>query len=66
MAEAYLVAIKGATAESPEVLPDSSVQEKANAFSKNISADRITAVGKIQDGLQYLSFLVVSTSMPIA
>lgn len=66
VAEAYLVAIKGATAESPEVLPDSSVQEKANAFSKNISADRITAVGKIQDGLQYLSFLVVSTSMPIA
>ncbi|KAK9286813.1 hypothetical protein L1049_015218 [Liquidambar formosana] len=64
VAEAYLAAIKGATADSHEALPQTSIQEKANAVSKHLQADQITAVGKIQDGLQYLSFVVLSTSMP--
>lgn len=64
--EAYLAAIKGATAESHEVIPQTSIQEKANAFSEHLRADRITAVCKIQDGLQYLSYVVLSTSMPSA
>lgn len=65
MAEAYLAAIKGASAESDEV-PQTSIQGKANAFSEHLQDDQTTAVGKIQDGLQYLSYVVVSTSMPAA
>ena len=64
--EAYLAAIKGATAESHEVIPQTSIQEKANAFSEHLRADRTTAVCKIQDGLQYLSYVIVSTSIPSA
>ncbi|GMP38161.1 hypothetical protein CsSME_00009514 [Camellia sinensis var. sinensis] len=66
VAEAYIAAIKGATADSQEVLPQKSIQEKANAFSENLRSDQNTAVGKIQDGLQYLSYVVLSTSMPAA
>uniref|UniRef100_A0A5B6YY55 DUF7798 domain-containing protein n=1 Tax=Davidia involucrata TaxID=16924 RepID=A0A5B6YY55_DAVIN len=66
VAEAYLAAIKGATADSHEVLPQKSIQEKANTFSDNLRADQTTAVGKIQDGLHYLSYVVLSTSMPAA
>ncbi|KAL7206590.1 hypothetical protein ACSBR2_019330 [Camellia fascicularis] len=66
VAEAYIAAIKGATADSQEVLPQKSIQEKANAFSQNLRSDQNTAVGKIQDGLQYLSYVVLSTSMPAA
>ncbi|XP_059653936.1 uncharacterized protein LOC132300738 isoform X2 [Cornus florida] len=66
VAEAYLAAIKGATADSDEVLQQKSIQEKAGAFSENLRTDRTTAVGKIQDGLQYLSYVVLSTSMPAA
>lgn len=66
VAEAYMVAIKGASAESHEALPQKSIQEKANTFSVHLRADQTTAVGKIQDGLQYLSYVVISTSMPVA
>ncbi|KAI8026466.1 hypothetical protein LOK49_LG02G03542 [Camellia lanceoleosa] len=66
VAEAYIAAIKGATTDSQEVLPQKSIQEKANAFSENLRSDQNTAVGKIQDGLQYLSHVVLSTSMPAA
>ncbi|KAB1207190.1 hypothetical protein CJ030_MR7G011511 [Morella rubra] len=66
VAEAYSAAIKGATAESHEVLPQTSIQEKANAFSELLHADKTTAVGKVQDGLQYLCYVVLSTSMPSA
>ena len=66
VAEAYLAAIKGASAESHEALPETSIPEKANAFSEHLRADQTTAVGKIQDGLTYLSYLVVSTTMPAA
>ncbi|GFS41169.1 2-oxoglutarate (2OG) and Fe(II)-dependent oxygenase superfamily protein [Actinidia rufa] len=37
--------------------------EKANAFSENLRSDQTTATGKIQDGLQYLSYVVLSISM---
>lgn len=66
VAEAYAAAIKGATADSQEVLPQKSIQEKADSFSENLHSDQTTAVGKIQDGLQYLSYVVLSTSMPVA
>ncbi|KAL7002769.1 hypothetical protein U1Q18_003925 [Sarracenia purpurea var. burkii] len=66
VAEAYMAAIKGATADSQEVLPHKSIQEKADSFSENLRSDRTTAVGKIQDGLQYLTYVVLSTSMPVA
>nr|GMD90432.1 uncharacterized protein LOC109161907 [Ipomoea batatas] len=63
--EAYLDAIKAASADSHET-PQKPIQDKVNAFSKDLSADQSTAIGKIQDGLQYLSYLVISTSMPAA
>ncbi|KAI8015389.1 hypothetical protein LOK49_LG05G01871 [Camellia lanceoleosa] len=65
VAEAYIAAIKGATVDS-QVLPQKSIQEKANAFSKTLCSDLTTTMGKIQDGLQYLSYVVLSTSMPAA
>ncbi|KAJ9704924.1 hypothetical protein PVL29_003129 [Vitis rotundifolia] len=64
--EAYLAAIKGATVDSHEVLPQTYIHDKANLFSEHLRADQTTAVNKIQDGLQYLSFVVVSTTMPAA
>ncbi|BBH09502.1 hypothetical protein Prudu_022014 [Prunus dulcis] len=66
VAEAYLAAIKGASAESHDVLPQTSIQEKASSFSKHLRDDQNTALGKIQDGLHYLSYVVVSSSMPTA
>ncbi|XVF01188.1 hypothetical protein REPUB_Repub04eG0067000 [Reevesia pubescens] len=66
VAEAYLAAIKSANADSQEALPQASIQEKANSFSKHLRGDQIVAVSKIQDGLQYLSYVVLSTSMPAA
>ncbi|KAA8536157.1 hypothetical protein F0562_028635 [Nyssa sinensis] len=44
VAEAYLAAIKGATADSHEVLPQKSIQEKANTFFENLRADQTTAI----------------------
>lgn len=66
VAEAYLAAIKGASVESHDVLPQTSIQEKASSFSKHLRDDQNTALGKIQDGLHYLSYVVVSSSMPSA
>ncbi|KAF4366873.1 hypothetical protein F8388_013938 [Cannabis sativa] len=66
VADAYVEAMKGVSAESHEALPPTSLQEKANACTEHLRADRTTAVGKIQDGLQYLTYVVVSTSMPVA
>ncbi|KAL9174090.1 hypothetical protein ABFS82_02G029700 [Erythranthe guttata] len=65
VAEAYLAAITSA-AESNELVPTKSVQEKAKSFNEHLRADHSTAVGKMQDGLQYLTYLVLSTSMPTA
>ncbi|KAJ7967402.1 BAT2 domain protein [Quillaja saponaria] len=64
--EAYLAAIKGATADSHEVLQQTLVQEKADTFSQHLRADQTTAVEKIQDGLQRLSYVVLSTSINAA
>lgn len=66
VAEAFAAAIKGATADSNEVLPQKPIQEKTRAFSENLRVDQTTAMEKIQDGLLYLSYLVLSTSMPAA
>lgn len=61
--EAYQAAIKDVTAESLTVVPQSSVQEKAIAFSEHLRADQTTAISKIQDGVQFLAHVVLSTSM---
>ncbi|XP_038682591.1 uncharacterized protein LOC119983017 [Tripterygium wilfordii] len=66
VAEAYLAAIKATSVDSQEVVPQKSIQEKANVYSENLTADKNIAVAKIQDGLQYLSYVVLSTSMPTA
>ncbi|PON56991.1 BAT2 domain protein [Parasponia andersonii] len=64
VAEAYVAAMKGASAECHEALPHTSIQEKANAFTEHLRLDQTTSVGKLQDGLQYLSYVVAS--MPVA
>ncbi|KAL5070896.1 hypothetical protein RYX36_021783 [Vicia faba] len=66
VSEAYQAAIKGATAESPSDVPKTSVQEKANSFSEHLRADQTTAISKIQDGVQFLAHVVLSTSMNAA
>ncbi|KAI4376018.1 hypothetical protein MLD38_013818 [Melastoma candidum] len=66
VAEAYLAALKVIAANSDEVPPKASIQEKAEAFSEHIRTSQTTAVSKIQDGLQYLSYVVISCSMPSA
>ncbi|XP_021287285.1 uncharacterized protein LOC110418786 [Herrania umbratica] len=66
VAEAYLAAIKSATVDSHEALPQASIQEKANAFSEHLHGDQTTAASKIKDGLQYLTYVVLSTTMPAA
>ncbi|CAN1278351.1 hypothetical protein LINPERPRIM_LOCUS16615 [Linum perenne] len=67
VAEAYLAAIKGAaTADNSEDRPKKSIQEKANTFTQLLRTDKTAAVGKIQDGLQYLTYVVISTSVPAA
>ncbi|KDO52184.1 hypothetical protein CISIN_1g0104842mg [Citrus sinensis] len=66
VAEAYQAAMKAVTATSLDASPQTSVQEKVKAFSEHLRSDQTTAVGNIQDGLQYLTYLVLSTSMPSA
>jgi len=64
VAGAYVAAMKStAAAEAP---PEHSIQDKASTLSENLRADQVTAISKIQDGLQHLCFVVVSTSMPSA
>ena len=64
--EAYQAAIKGVTAESRQAHPQTSVQDKAKFFSEHLRADQTTAVGKIREGLQILSHVVLSASMNAA
>ncbi|XP_076929436.1 uncharacterized protein LOC143593829 [Bidens hawaiensis] len=61
VAEAYTAAIKS---DSSKVLPEKSIQEKVNSFSEDLHVNRTTAVGKIQDGLHFLAYVILSTSMP--
>lgn len=63
--EAYQAAIKAA-AESHSVVPQTTVQEKASAFSEHLRADQATAICKIQDGVQFLAHVLISTSMNAA
>ncbi|CAN4112288.1 unnamed protein product [Withania somnifera] len=65
VAEAYLAAVRSVSADSPEV-PGKSIQEKANTYVENLRAAHSTAVGKIQDGLQYLPYVIIASSMPAA
>ncbi|KAK1417475.1 hypothetical protein QVD17_26603 [Tagetes erecta] len=64
VAEAYAAAIKSATAASPEIVPEKSILDKVNSFSEDLHVNRTTAAGKIQDGLHFLAYLILSTSMP--
>lgn len=66
VAEACSAAIKAATTDSAVFLQEKPIEDKTHEFSENLRVDQTTAVGKIQDGLQYLSYLVISTSMPSA
>ncbi|KAL8234739.1 hypothetical protein R6Q59_020839 [Mikania micrantha] len=61
VAEAYAVAIKSA---APEIVPEKSIHNKVKSFSEDLHINRTTAVGKIQDGLQFLAYVILSTSMP--
>ncbi|KAI3803678.1 hypothetical protein L1987_31838 [Smallanthus sonchifolius] len=64
VAEAYAAALKSATADSPELAQEKSIRDKVNSFSEDLHVNRTTAVGKIQDGLQFLAHVILSTSMP--
>ncbi|CAJ1932811.1 unnamed protein product [Sphenostylis stenocarpa] len=67
VSEAYQAAIKAVTAESHSVVPQaSSVQQNASVFSENLRADQTTAVCKIQEGVQFLAYVLISTSMNAA
>lgn len=61
--EAYQAAIKAVAAE---LHSQTSVQEKASAFSEHLRADQTTAICKIQDGMQFLAHVLISTSMNAA
>ncbi|KAK9048316.1 hypothetical protein SSX86_032723 [Deinandra increscens subsp. villosa] len=64
VAEAYAAAIKSASADSPEIVPEKSIRDKVNSFSEDLRVNRTTAVGKIQDGLHFLAYVILSTSLP--
>ncbi|CAH2051545.1 unnamed protein product [Thlaspi arvense] len=70
VSETYSAAIKGASADDDEskdeLLKTSTMEEKANTFNDSLRSDQTTAITKIQEGLQYLSYVVISTSMPSA
>ncbi|KAJ8637467.1 hypothetical protein MRB53_011734 [Persea americana] len=61
---AYLAAAKGASADANDTRPEQTpIQEKANAISNHLHTDRNTAMERIQDGIQYLAYVVLSPSM---
>lgn len=64
--EAYLAAMKGVSADAGGLPEQTSIQQKANAITNHLRTDRGTAIEKIQDGVQYLAFVVLSPSMPTA
>lgn len=65
--EACLAATKGAAAGGSDGATEpAAVQEKARAVSELLRAGQSSAVDKIQDALQYLAYVVLSTSMPAA
>lgn len=66
VAEVYQEAMKVATSDSHAVVSDNHIQAKITGFSEDLQKDLSIALSKIQDGLQYLSYLILSTSMPAA
>ncbi|RID72224.1 hypothetical protein BRARA_C04127 [Brassica rapa] len=69
VSETYSAAIKGASTDDDSkdnLLKTSTMEEKANTFNDSLRSDQTTAITKIQEGLQYLSYVVMSTSMPSA
>ncbi|XP_071688986.1 uncharacterized protein [Rutidosis leptorrhynchoides] len=67
VAETYAAAIKSAaTADSNEVVPEKSVEGKVKLYSEDLNVNQTTAVGKIQDDLHFLAYVVLSNSMPAA
>ncbi|KAF8112753.1 hypothetical protein N665_0062s0097 [Sinapis alba] len=69
VSETYSAAIKGASTDDnskDNLLKTSTMEEKANTFNDSLRSDQTTAITKIQEGLQYLSYVVISTSMPSA
>ncbi|RWW81236.1 hypothetical protein BHE74_00010393 [Ensete ventricosum] len=62
--EAYLTVIQSLSSDKQVGLPHTSVQEKANVITNHFRAGQISAVEKIQDGVHYLTYVVLSTSMP--
>ncbi|XP_010530871.1 PREDICTED: uncharacterized protein LOC104807346 [Tarenaya hassleriana] len=65
--EAYVHAAKGIAAkpESKDEHPKASTGlDKGNGFTQLLRSDKTTAIAKIQEGLQHLSHVVISTSMP--
>ncbi|KAG6493510.1 hypothetical protein ZIOFF_048497 [Zingiber officinale] len=62
--EAYLAAIQSVSSEKPGLV-QSSMQEKAKAITNHLRDDKTSAAEKVQDALHYLSYVVLSTSMPI-
>ncbi|KAF3775427.1 hypothetical protein EJ110_NYTH47245, partial [Nymphaea thermarum] len=63
--EAYVAAVKKASTDSG-LLQDGPIHEKTHAISDHLHTDKATAIDKIQDGLQYLAYIVISTSMTTA
>ncbi|KAJ4889234.1 hypothetical protein Rs2_28982 [Raphanus sativus] len=65
VSETFAAAIKGAAADDSkdELLKTSTMEEKASTFNNSLRSDQTTAITKIQEGLQYLSFVVITTSM---
>ncbi|KAG2298139.1 hypothetical protein Bca52824_034611 [Brassica carinata] len=69
VSETYSAAIKGASTDDnskDNLLKTSTMEEKANTFNDSLRSDQTAAITKIQEGLQYLSYVVISTSMPSA
>ncbi|XP_020242927.1 uncharacterized protein LOC109821145, partial [Asparagus officinalis] len=61
--EAYEAAIQTAS-DSADGHQENNIKGKATMISNNLRADQSTALGKIQEALQYLAYVVISTSMP--
>ncbi|MQL75913.1 hypothetical protein Taro_008292 [Colocasia esculenta] len=63
--EAYTTAIQGAPADDHgSSAQPTKVQDKVKTISSHIRAGQSHALDKIQDALQYLAYVVLSTSMP--
>ncbi|XP_065003947.1 uncharacterized protein LOC135636240 [Musa acuminata AAA Group] len=62
--EAFLATIQSVSSDKQDGVPRSVVQEKANAITDHLRADGTSAVEKIQDAVQFLAYVLLSTSMP--